>query len=427
MKTTPLIFNLFPRYFDTINKWSEHLPHVQRMGFNHIFINPFHYTGFSGSLYAVKDFYKLNPYFLRDDQDPCDFAPLKMFIAECEKRGIRIMMDLVINHTAIDSVLVDTRPEWFVHDTAGKIVSPFCVDPNDSGNITVWGDLAKLDHEETADRQGLWSFFDELIRFYQDMHINCFRCDAAYQVPADLWQHLISSAKQRYEDTVFFAETLGCRPDQIAELKETGFDYLFNSSKWWHCDAPWCLDQHNENRGIAPSVSFAETHDTERLAKEGPGTLAVQKGRYVLSAVFSEGLLMPMGYEFGATIKTDVVKGSPQDACERPQWDLSEWIAGIHQLKLARPVLREEGTWEALWRYDDEVFFMEKHSRSDPDPVLVCVNKNQTAETEIDADRLPDRVHSYTKMIYPCRDPGESCSFSTPLMLKPAEIVLWIT
>ncbi len=33
------------------------------MGFNAVYINPFHYPGFSGSLYAVKDYYRLNPRF----------------------------------------------------------------------------------------------------------------------------------------------------------------------------------------------------------------------------------------------------------------------------------------------------------------------------------------------------------------------------
>ena len=33
------------------------------MGFNAVYINPFHYPGFSGSLYAVKDYYRLNPLF----------------------------------------------------------------------------------------------------------------------------------------------------------------------------------------------------------------------------------------------------------------------------------------------------------------------------------------------------------------------------
>jgi starch synthase (maltosyl-transferring) len=51
----PLMYNLVPRYFAAIDEWSGAIPHVRAMGFNAMFINPFHETGFSGSLYSIKD------------------------------------------------------------------------------------------------------------------------------------------------------------------------------------------------------------------------------------------------------------------------------------------------------------------------------------------------------------------------------------
>ncbi len=39
------------------------------MGFDWIYVNPFHYPGFSGSLYAVKDFHRLHP-LLQDGGEP---------------------------------------------------------------------------------------------------------------------------------------------------------------------------------------------------------------------------------------------------------------------------------------------------------------------------------------------------------------------
>ena len=70
----PLIFNLFPRHFKTIDNWAEIIPHVKEMGFNAIFVNPFR-TGFSGSLYLIKDYYRLNPLFKK--AGPLISAPLK--------------------------------------------------------------------------------------------------------------------------------------------------------------------------------------------------------------------------------------------------------------------------------------------------------------------------------------------------------------
>ena len=57
------IYNLFPTLAGSIADWTAELPRIAAMGFNAVYVNPFHYPGFSGSLYAVKDYYKLNPRF----------------------------------------------------------------------------------------------------------------------------------------------------------------------------------------------------------------------------------------------------------------------------------------------------------------------------------------------------------------------------
>ncbi len=66
------IYNLFPTLAGTIRQWAEHLPRIAAMGFNAVYVNPFHYPGFSGSLYAVKDYYRLNPRFRGDEREDDD-------------------------------------------------------------------------------------------------------------------------------------------------------------------------------------------------------------------------------------------------------------------------------------------------------------------------------------------------------------------
>ena len=57
------IYNLFPTLAGPIAGWTRELPRISAMAFNAVYLNPFHYPGFSGSLYAVKDYYRLNPRF----------------------------------------------------------------------------------------------------------------------------------------------------------------------------------------------------------------------------------------------------------------------------------------------------------------------------------------------------------------------------
>ena len=66
--SVPLIYNLFPRHFAAIDEWAGILPHARDLGFTAVFVNPFHETGFSGSLYSIKDYFRLNPLFLRKGQ-----------------------------------------------------------------------------------------------------------------------------------------------------------------------------------------------------------------------------------------------------------------------------------------------------------------------------------------------------------------------
>ena len=421
----PIIFNLFPRHYATMDDWIKAIPHVASMGFNWIFVNPFHATGFSGSLYAIKNYYELNPLFLKKDGDTADWRPLKKFVAACKDASMDVMMDLVINHTAFDSFLVKSNPVWYKRDAGGKLVSPHAIDPANADNVTVWGDLAEIDNYESKDKKGLWDYWNKLVQYFQEMGIAGFRCDAAYQVPAELWSYLINAAKKRYPRSVFLAETLGCTLEQMAEMKGTGFDFLYNSSKYWEFDKPWCLEQHEENKKIAPSISFPESHDTPRLAAEKPGTIQVQKMRYAFAAIFSSGLLMPAGYEYGAKNRMDVVKGSPKDV-EQPQWELAGWIKQMNEFKLSQPVLCEEGTWRPLTEYDAEFMFLEKQSDNEQKPVLVCVNKNSEGELEIAAADLPEEIRHYKKMVRLTADAFKETPVSHHIMLKPADIIVFL-
>ena len=421
----PVIYNLFPRLVGDLSTWPEHAARAQKMGFNWIYINPVHYPGFSGSLYAVKDFYRLNPLFI----PPGEADPLKALsrsVAAMRDLGLGVMMDLVINHTAIDSVLAAEHPEWFLRDEAGALVSPSAIDPADARNVTVWGDLAELDHEGSSDREGMWAYWEELIRFFLGLGFDGFRCDAAYKVTPELWTRLIKVARSINPDALFAAETLGCRLREVKALSGAGFDYLFNSSKYWNFDAPWALEQHAEFRAIAPSVAFAESHDTPRLMEETGGLVQVQRQRYLFSAIFSAGVLMPLGFEFGFRRKLDVVSSSPDD-WEETGLDLSPFITQVNQLKLDLEVLGDEGLWEVVSSLDGPTALLCKHGTRAPGAVLALINKDwhepQTASLPAKmADFLPGDI----MQVRPCRGeaPAALPADQAAYLLDPAEIVL---
>jgi starch synthase (maltosyl-transferring) len=341
MPSATLIYNLFPPLFGSIPRWEEHLDRIAGMGFTWIYLNPINTPGLSGSLYAVKDYFAINPLFRPGSGEDPEKA-LEHFLAAAERRKLRVMLDLVINHTAIDSPLTVQHPEWFVWDEDGRIKNPFAIDPADATHITVWGDLAELEYWPPPDPEGLQHFWNQMISYYLRLGFTGFRCDAAYKIPGDFWARLIGEARDLVPEAQFFAETLGCRLKELAQLSSAGFDFIYNSSKWWDFQEDWCLEQYNRFRSLAPSISFPETHDTERLAKESGGSVEVARQRYLFAAFFSTGLLMPSGYEYGFKKRLNVVKTKPQD-WETASFDLSTYITQVNRMKINCPVLLEEG------------------------------------------------------------------------------------
>ncbi len=122
------IYNLFPLLAGPLPAWEKHLDRIAAMGFDWVFLNPVHYPGFSGSLYAVKDYYALNP-LLTDGVRSSPEASLSEFLKAAEARGIAVMMDLVVNHTAKDSPLTEQHPEWFMHEPDGSLALALCRRP----------------------------------------------------------------------------------------------------------------------------------------------------------------------------------------------------------------------------------------------------------------------------------------------------------
>jgi starch synthase (maltosyl-transferring) len=305
---------------------------------------------------------------------------LAHFVTAAARRGLKVMLDLVINHTAVDSPLIEEHPEWYAKDEQGRIKHPGAIDPADASRVTVWGDLAELEYWPPPDPEGLLHYWDAVVSKYLRLGFMGFRADAAYKIPGDFWARLIDEAKSLEPQARFFAETLGCRLKECAQLSSAGFDFLYNSSKWWDFQAAWCLEQYNRFRLLAPSISFPETHDTERLAAGSGGNPEVTRQRYLFAAFFSTGLMMPIGYEFGFTQKPHVVKTRPQD-WETPTYDLSPYITAVNRMKKGCPVLLEEGPIERLNPQGEPVVLLLKSGARAPGRVLAVINATLEPQT----------------------------------------------
>jgi starch synthase (maltosyl-transferring) len=342
----------------------------------------------------VKDYYRLNPRFRGSETDADDTLLREFTDAACEY-GLRVIMDLVVNHTSRDSQLATTRPDWFTRDARGNFVSPQATDPADPAQKTVWGDLAELDYRPPQ-RQQILAYFQDLVRHYIGLGFVGFRCDAAYKVPAEVWRGLIDDAKAVSPDIIFCAENLGAPKEVVLALRGAGFDYLFNSVKWWDFESPWLLEQYGEFRSIAPSIGFPESHDTDRLVNEllaaGIPESHIEpryRQAYAFAAAYSTGVLMPMGFEYGWSRRLDVVSAGGGEP-ELKRFDLSEFIAEVNAMKRAIPALNEEGPQRLLTNHADPVVVLERQRCRGGDRVFILVNthEHECHEVTLEGSRL---------------------------------------
>lgn len=409
--TGPRIYNLFPRLLGCIDNWYPHLDRIKDMEFDWIYLNPVNETGFSGSLYSIKNYFKFNPIFANPQAvDPTSWDDFKKFVQKAHELGLKILYDLVINHTAIDSPLTEEHPDWYVHKYAiiqkatgcavkffsldepttiyGQeytsehykieevIGNPYAIDPSDARKITIWGDLAQIDNENSPDLEGLTNYWKSLIEFYLGLGIDGFRCDAAYKVPPEMWNPLIEHARSINPNTIFVAETLGCTIPELKRTMEAKFDFINNSAKWWDFTSNWCVQQYNDFRVFAPSIGFPETHDTKRFIVETGGNIEMQIFRYLFACIFSAGVMVPLGYEFGFKKQLDVVDMEPKDM-EQKSFDISETIKKINKFKKSIRCLNEDGPIVHYSNYPNgNVLILRKTSNDGKQQILLVYNKN---------------------------------------------------
>lgn len=409
-----LIYNLFPLLAGPLSQWKPHLERAADMGFDWIFVNPIQRSGASGSLYSIADYFAIDPRLLDPASSRSPEDQIREAVRTAEGLGLRVMVDLVVNHCAYDSDLPRSHPEWFTHED-GRIAHPFCL--HDNGDREVWQDLAQFDHQHSQDPEGLFQYLMQVVDYLAGLGFSGFRCDAAYQLPRQLWERLIESTRRAYPNMVFAAETLGCTADRTRSTAHAGFNYVFNSSKWWNFSDPWLMEQYHLLREFAPSISFPESHDTERLSQETGGNVAALKQRYLFAAVFSSGVMVPVGYEFGFRNRLHVVHSSPAD-WETTDIDLRDFIRNTNRMVANHSILREESPAEVLGYENPSILLMWKGSTRSAEEALIILNKDVHHHQPFYSESL----RHYTQAGAPLRD--VSPEFSLDYLPRPFDYAL---
>jgi len=168
------------------------LDRIRSLGTDIIWFMPIHPIGVEGKKgslgcpYANRDYRTVNPAYGTME----DFTAL---VDEIHARGMKVMIDVVYNHTSPDSVLFHEHPEFFYRGPDGK-----------PGNkIGDWADVIDLDYRVKA----LWDYQIESLRFWAGI-VDGFRCDVASFVPLEFWKAARAAVKEVNPDCIWLAETV---------------------------------------------------------------------------------------------------------------------------------------------------------------------------------------------------------------------------
>ncbi|WP_419895194.1 alpha,alpha-phosphotrehalase [Macrococcus psychrotolerans] len=109
-----VVYQIYPKSFnDTtgdgqgdINGIIEKLDYLKHLGIDYIWLTPVYHSPMNDNGYDISDYYEINPEFGTKE----DFRRL---LDEAHARGIKIMSDIVINHTS-------THHNWFVESRKSK-------------------------------------------------------------------------------------------------------------------------------------------------------------------------------------------------------------------------------------------------------------------------------------------------------------------
>ncbi len=215
-KTNPnlrnlVIYQIYVRNYSTKGTFQaiiDDLDRIKTLGVDMIYLLPIHPIGElnrKGSLgcpYSIQDYRAINPKLGTID----DFRRL---IDAVHEEQLKLMIDIVFNHTSRDSRLLKEHPEWMYKNNKGEF----------SSRVEEWSDVADFDFSSGRE---LWDELTNTLMIYADMGVDGFRADVASLVPLDFWKYARKTIAKDYRNIIWLSESV--HGSFVKEIRDSGYD-----------------------------------------------------------------------------------------------------------------------------------------------------------------------------------------------------------
>jgi glycosidase len=273
------------------------LPRIRSMGVDVVWFMPIHPIGQlnkKGSLgcpYSIRDYRDVNPEYGTKEE-------FRLLCQYAHALGLKVMIDVVYNHTAHDSVLVQEHPEWFHQDENGRPVT----------TVPEWSDVIDLRYDDPA----LWDYLIASLKGWVELGVDGFRCDVASIVPLDFWLRARQEVAALKPDVIWLAESVHTsfvidrrRRSLMAQSDgeiHQAFDLSYDYDLWptWvtavtdPTAVPTYVSLLQFQAGIYPAHTIkmrcVENHDQPRIMRQAPSR--AQALAWTAFQAFNEGAFL---------------------------------------------------------------------------------------------------------------------------------------
>ncbi len=204
-----VIYQVYPRNYSNAGTFAgivADLDRIKDLGVDILYLLPIHpigevaRKGTLGSPYSIKDYRSINPELGTID----DF---KKLIEQAHNRKIKVMMDLVMNHTSRDHGWIQTHPEYYYLNKDGKM----------GNKVGDWSDIQDLNYQHIP----LWDEMIDMLKEWVRLGVDGFRCDVAPFVPVDFWLRARKEISEINPDHIWLAESV--HKEFLRHMREEGF------------------------------------------------------------------------------------------------------------------------------------------------------------------------------------------------------------
>ncbi len=202
----------------------DDLKRIKNLGTDILYLLPIHpigqlnKKGTLGCPYSISDYRSINP----------DLGTLEDFVKlidETHNLGMKLMIDVVYNHTSRDSLILKNHPEWM-----------FKKNGSFSGKVGDWWDVTDLDYNN----EQLWDELIDTLLYWAKLGVDGIRCDVASLVPLNFWIRARKALKEINPEFIMLAESIDLH--FVKEIRDSGYEASSDSELYQAFDIEYDYD-----------------------------------------------------------------------------------------------------------------------------------------------------------------------------------------